>query len=222
MQEPVHADPAVPGLPDEVRHRQQRGNRDREREPPRTQNVAPPDRERRDQQHEDDCERVLRLQPDAGGDAEQHPGATAEREPQREPEHEHRRQLIERDGLEEIVRREDAGRERDADRGERLRAPVRAEIARDERRDDDRRDAGKHREGAEPEQRPAVERVREGGDQRRHGRELDVAALEMAAGDGVVERVAVPAVPVGERKLERGLQQDDDRHRPKREATHIA
>ena len=71
--------------------------------PQEQQDVATPDEERRDQQNEDDGERVLRLEPDAGRDSEQRPRATPEREPQREPEDDHRRQLVERDRLEQQV-----------------------------------------------------------------------------------------------------------------------
>ena len=64
-----------------------------------------------DQQHEHDGQRVLRLEPDADSDSEERPRAPAEREPQREPEDDERRQLIEGDRLEEQVRREHPRRE---------------------------------------------------------------------------------------------------------------
>jgi hypothetical protein len=56
-------------------------------EAPRAQDVATPDKERRDQQDEDDRERVLRLQPDPGGDTEQRPRA-APCASRSKPEHE--------------------------------------------------------------------------------------------------------------------------------------
>jgi hypothetical protein len=39
----------------------------------------------------------------------------------------------------------------------------------------------------------------------------------MHTGDGVVQLVAVPAVPSGDRELQSALQRDDDKHRPGRE-----
>jgi hypothetical protein len=82
----------VSGFPDEIRHEQRAGDRDCEREARRAQEIAPPDEERRHQRDEDDGERVLRLQPDSGGEPQERPGAAAEREPEREPEHDHRRE----------------------------------------------------------------------------------------------------------------------------------
>ena len=61
----MHARPAVPRLPDEVRDEQDGRDRHRQREAPRAQYVTAPDKERRDEQDEDDGERVLRLEPDA-------------------------------------------------------------------------------------------------------------------------------------------------------------
>jgi hypothetical protein len=54
-------------------------------------------------------------------------------------------------------------------------------------------------------------------EQRRRRRELDVAALEMQAGDSVVKLVTVPAVASGDCELQRALQRDDDEDRPGRE-----
>jgi len=53
-------------------------------------------------------------------------------------------------------------------------------------------------------------------EQRRRRRELDVAALEMQAGDGVIQLVTVPAVASGDGNFERTLQHDDAEHRTRR------
>ena len=213
----MHARPAVARLPDEVRDEQHGRDRDGQREAPRAQDVAAPDEERRDQQDEDDGERVLRLEPDAGGDSEQRPRAAPEREPQREPEHDHRRELVERDRLEEQVGREHPRREPDHHRGERLRTARPPELAGDESTDQHRSGAREDRERAQADERPAEQLAGERREQRRHRRELDVAALQMQAGDGVVQLVAVPAVPSGDGELERALQRDDGEHRAGRE-----
>ena len=52
--------------------------------------------------------------------------------------------------------------------------------------------AREDRERAQADQRPAEQLSGQRREQRRHRRELDVAALEMQAGDGVVQLVAVP------------------------------
>ncbi len=148
--------------------------------------------------------------PTPDGDSEQRPRAASEREPQREPEDDHRRQLVERDRLEEQVRREHPRREPDQHRRERLRAPRRAELAGDERADQHRSRAREDRERAQPDERPAEQLSGERRKQRRHRRELDVAALKVQAGDRVVQLVAVPAVPSGDGELQRALQRDDD------------
>ena len=169
------------------------------------------------EQDEDERERVLRLEADAGGDSEQRPRAAAECEPQREPEDDHRRQLVERDRLEEQVGREHPRPEPDHHRGERLRTARRPELARDERTDQHRSRAREDRDRAQADERPAEQLSGERREQRRHRRELDIAALEMQAGDGVVQLVAVPAVSSGDGELQRALQRDDDEHGPGRE-----
>ena len=169
------------------------------------------------EQDEDDGERVLRLEPDAGGDSEQRPRAAPEREPQREPEDDHRRELVERDRLEEQVGREHPRREPDHHRGERLRAARRPELAGDEGADQHRSRAREDRERAQADERPAEQLSGQRREQRRHRRELDVAALQMQAGDGVVQLVAVPAVASGDGELERALQRDDCEDRAGRE-----
>ena len=188
-----------------------------QRKAPRAQDVAAPDEERRDQQDEDDGERVLRLESDADGDPEQGPGAAAECEPQREPEDDHRRQLVERDRLEEQVGREHPRPEPDDHGGERLRTARRPELAGDEGADQHRSGAREDRERAQADERPAEQLSGQRREQRRHRRELDIAALEMQAGDGVVQLVAVPAVPSGDGELQRALQRDDDEDGPSRE-----
>ena len=213
----MHARPAVAGLPDEVRDEQHGRDRHGERKAPRAQDVAAPDEERRDQQDEDDGECVLRLEADADGDPEQRPGAAAECEPQREPEDDHRRQLVERDRLEEQVGREHRRPEPDHHGGERLRTARRPELARDEGTDEHRSGAREDRERAQADERPAEQPSRQRREQRRHRRELDVAALQMQAGDGVIQLVAMPAVPSGDGELQRALQRDDEEHGSGRE-----
>ena len=217
VQEPVHARPAVARLPDEVRDEQHGRDHHGQREAPRAQNVAPPDKERRDQQDEDDGDRVLRLEPDAGSDSEQRPRAAPERQPQREPEDDHRRQLVERDRLEEQVGRQHPRREADYHRGERLRTTRRPELTGDEGADQHRPGAGENRERAQTDERPAEQLAGQRREQCRHRRKLDVSTLQMQAGDGVVQLVTVPAVPAGNGELERTLHRHDDEHRTGRE-----
>jgi pyridoxine 5'-phosphate synthase PdxJ len=50
---------------------------------------------------------------------------------------------------------------------------------------------------AQADQRPAKQLTSQRREQRRHRRKLDVAALEMQPGDGVVQLIPVPAVPSG-------------------------
>ncbi len=120
----------------------------------------------------------------------------------------------ERDRLEEQVRPEHARREPDHHRCERLRAARRSELAGGESTDQHCSGARENREGAEPDERPTEELPGQRREQRRHRRELDVAALEMQAGDGVVQLVAVPAVSSGDGKLESAFQRDDDENGP--------
>ncbi len=209
----MHARPAVAGFPDEVRDEQRGGDRDREREAPRAQDVATACGEQRDQQNEDDRERVLRLEPDPGRNPEQRPRASPQREPQGKPENDHRRQLVECDRLEEQVRAEHPGREPDHHGRERLRATRRSELACDEGADQHGARAREDRERAQADEGQAEQLPGKRGNQRRHGRELDVAALQVPAGDGVVQLVAVPPVSSRDGKLERALQCDDHHHR---------
>jgi pyruvate/2-oxoglutarate dehydrogenase complex dihydrolipoamide acyltransferase (E2) component len=141
----------------------------------------------------------------------------AEGEPQREPEHEHRRRLIERDRLEEPVRRQQDWRERDERGRERLRLATAAELPGDQRREHDRRRAGEDREATEADERPAEQQARRRREERRHGRELHVPALQMPARHRVVELVALPAVPPGERQGETALQEQHEEQRRDRE-----
>ena len=206
-----------PRLPDEIRDEQDGRDRHGQRKAPRAQDVAAPDEERRDQQDEDDGERVLRLESDADGEPEQGPGAAAECEPQREPEDDHRRQLVERDRLEEQVGREHRRPEPDDHGCERLRTARRPELARNKGTDQHRSGARKNRERAQADERPAEQLSGQRREQRRHRRELDIAALEMQPGDGVIQLVAVPAVSSGDGELQRALQRDDDEDGPGRE-----
>ena len=105
VQEPVHACPPVTCLPDQIRNEERGGNPHGNHEAVRPQHVTAPHEERRNEQREDDGERVLRLEPNSSGQTEQRPRAVPEREPEREPEHDHRGELVERDRLEEAVRR---------------------------------------------------------------------------------------------------------------------
>ncbi len=214
LEEPVHARPAMPRLPDQVRDKHNSRDRHRNRETPRAQHVATPNKERSDQQDEDDRERVLRLQPDPGGEPEHRPRASPKREPQREPEHDHRHQLIERDRLEQQVRSQHPRREPDHDRRQRLRTPRRPELPGHEDTDHDRSRAREDREYAKTDQRPAEQLSRQRREQRRHRRKLDIPALKMQPGDGVIQLIPVPAVPRGDSKLQRALQRDDDENRP--------
>ena len=66
-------------------------------------------------------------------------------------------------------------------------------------------------------ERPAEQLAGQRREQRRHRRELDIAALQVQAGDGVVELVAVPAVASGDGELQRALQRDDGEHGAGRE-----
>jgi hypothetical protein len=200
-------------LPHEVRDEQGRREYHGQREAPRAHDVAAPDEERRDEQHEDDGDRVLRLEPDAGRDSEQRPRTVPEREPQREPEDDHRRELVERDRLEQQVGPEHPRREPDHHGGERLGTTRRSELARDECADDHRSRAREDRERAQAEQRPAEQVAGKCRKQRRQRRELDVAALQMQACDGVVQLVAMPAVASRDGELQRALQRDDGEHR---------
>ena len=173
--------------------------------------------ERRDQQDEDDGEGVLRLEADAGGDSEQRPGAAAECESQREPEDDHRRQLVERDRLEEQIGREHRRTEPDHDRCERLRPARRPELTGDKGADEHRSGAREDRERPQADERPAEQPSGQRRKQRRHRWELDIAALKMQAGDGVIQLVAMPAVTSGDRELQRALQRDDEEHGSGRE-----
>jgi hypothetical protein len=217
VEEEVHARPAVPRLPDKVRNQQDEGDRNSYRQARRREGVAPPDEERRDQKHENDGERVLRLQPDPHRQTKQRPRAPSKRESQRQQEHDHGRQLVERDRLEEPVRREHPRAERDQDCGQRLRAPRRAKLARDENTDEHRPGTREDRERAKPDQRPAEQHPRERRQQRRHRRKLDVAALQMPTRDRVVELVAMPAVPPRDREGQRALERDHEEHRAQRQ-----
>ena len=188
-----------------------------QRKAPRAEEVAAPDEERRDQQDEDDGKRVLRLESDADGKPEQGPGAAAECEPQREPENDHRRQLVERDRLEEQIGREHRRPEPDHHGCKRLRTARRPELAGHKGTDQHRPRARKNRESAQADQRPAEQLSGQRREQRRRRRELDVAALKMQPGDGVVQLIAMPAVPSGHREFQRALQRDNDEDRPRRE-----
>jgi hypothetical protein len=67
---------------------------------------------------------------------------------------------------------------------------------------------------------PALARIviaRKRREQRCRRRELDVAAQQMQACDGVVQLIAVPAVTSRDRELQRALQRDDREHRAGRE-----
>src|SRR5581483_6944465 len=101
-------------------------------------------------------------------------------------------------------------------------SPSAAQLARDERRDDDADRAGDDREHAESDERVPEQEPRERGQQRRDGRELHVAALQVPPRDGVVELVALPPVAVREAEIERGLERDDDENRSPREAGHAS
>jgi hypothetical protein len=106
VQEEVDARPAVRRLPEEIGNEQQPGEEERHRESGGAEQGAVPDQEARREQHQHDGKRVLRLEADAGGDAEHPPGAPPERETNCEPENDHRGQLVERDRLEQTVRRD--------------------------------------------------------------------------------------------------------------------
>ena len=139
--------------------------------------------------------------PMPGSDSEQRPRTAPKREPQRQPEDDHRRQLIERDRLEQQVCSQHPRREPDHHRRERLRTARRPELPGDEGTDHDRSRACEDRERAKTDQRPAEQLSGQRREQRRHRRKLDVPALEMQPGDGVIQLVAVPAVPPGDGKL---------------------
>ena len=176
-------------------------------------NVTPPDRERDDQQHERNGDRVLGFKPYPGCNAEKEPGAAAEREPDREPEDDQPGQLIERDRLEQSAGSEHQRRERDQHGGDRLRSPTAAELGRDPRSDNDGAGAGENREQPETHQRPAEQRSGQRRDQKPDRRELDVSALEVQTRHGVVERVSMPAVASRERQLQARLDGSDRKHR---------
>ena len=214
VEEPVHARPAVAGLPDEVRDEQRGRDHDGQWKAPGAQDVAAPDQERRDQKDDDNGERVLRFQSDTDGDSEQRPRAAPEREAQCEPEHDHRRQLVERDRLEEQIGPEHPRHKTDHHRGERLRATRRPELAGDEGADQHRPRGCQDRERAQADQRPAEQLPRQRREQRRHRRELDIPALQMPPGNRVVQLVAMPPVPPGDGELKRALQRDDDKDGP--------
>jgi hypothetical protein len=139
------------------------------------------------------------------------------REPQREPENDHRRQLVERDRLEEQIGREHRGPEPDDHGCKRLRTARRSELARHKGTDQHRPRARKNRESAQADQRPAEQLSGQRREERRDRRELDITALEMQAGDGVIQLVAVPAVTSGDCQLQRALQRDNDENGPSRE-----
>jgi hypothetical protein len=201
----VHARPAVSRLPDEIRHEQDGRDGHGQGKAPRAQDIAAPDEEGRDEQDDDDGECVLRLEADADGDPEQGPGAAAEGDPQREPEDDHRRQLVERDRLVEQVGREHCRPEPDDHRGERLRPARRPELARDKSTDKDGCSAREDRGRAQADERPAEQLSVKRRKQRRHRREFDVAALEMLAGDGVIQLVTMPAISSGDGEFRRAL-----------------
>ena len=102
------------------------------------------------------------------------------------------------------------------DCGERLRAARRPELPGYEGTDHDRSCACEDRERAKTDQRPAEQLSGQRREQRRHGWKLDVPALKMQPGNGVIQLIAVPAVSPGDGKLQRALQRDDDENRPDR------
>ena len=81
IDEPMQARPAMACLPDQVRDEQRDGDHHGQRKAPRMENIPAPDQEGSDEQHEDDSDRVLRLEPDTGSDSEQRPRTAAECEP---------------------------------------------------------------------------------------------------------------------------------------------
>ena len=131
VHEEVDACPAVRRLPKEIWYEQQHGEGERHRESGGTEHDAAPDQEADRDQHQNDGKRVLGLEADAGGDAKRPPRGPPERETKSQPEHDHRRQLVERDRLEEPVRCNQQRREADGDSGQRLRAFIASELARD-------------------------------------------------------------------------------------------
>ena len=101
--------------------------------------------------------------PIPGCNSEQRPRAASERESERQPEDDHRRQLVERDRLEEQVGGEHPRREPDDHRGERLRSTRRPELAGHQSTHDDRPRARQDREeraGRRATSRTALGRVR--------------------------------------------------------------
>jgi hypothetical protein len=221
MEEELDADPAVLGLPDQVREEQHHRDRHRQRKPRRTQQVTTPHTKRRQQQDHDDRERVLGLQPHADGQPEQRPRPPSKRQPQRKPQHHHGRELVEGDRLEQPVGRDQDRREPHRHRRQGLGTASAAEVPRHQRRDNDRRRTGQDRKGAEPDQRPAEQDPRQRRQPRRHRRELDIAALQVAAGDRVIQLVALPAVPASDREMERALGGHHDQHRPDRQRAQL-
>jgi hypothetical protein len=181
-----------------------------------------PHTKRRQQQDHDHREGVLDLQSHADGQPEQRPRPPAERQPQREPQHDHGRELVEGDRLEKPVGRDQDRREPDRHRRQGLGAASPAEVACHQRGNNDRGRTGQDRKGAEPDQRPAEQHPGKRRQPRRHRRELDIAALQVAAGDRVIQLVALPAVPASHREMERAFRSHHDQHRPDRQRAQLA
>ena len=216
VEEPVHAHPAVACLPDQVRHQQQSGDRDRERETPgaqtsrrQTTNVAI-----RRTRTTASVYLVSNPTPRRSRAAARSRGRARAAAPARARASS---QLVEGDRLEQVVCREHAGRERDRYRREDLRTATAAQLARDQRADHDRGGAGEDREAAEPDKRPAVQHPR----QRRDAAPLPAGTRHSrpaSAGQRPRSRSCRDASRTGQRTRSRApLERHHHRHRSKRE-----
>ena len=210
----VDARPSVLRLPDEVR--QEDEERDAEgdprparREQPSRRGREQPDREG-GQEHDD---RVLRLEPDPGDEAEHRPQARLRpaEHPQRDVQERCPRELVEPGRVEDAGRAERDREQRPAERGSELRSPPAAELAHHQRDEDDHCDPCRQTGQAQRDERVAGDGAHEPGDPGRERREVDVAERRPPRRGEEVELVAVPAVAADERELDRS------RERPARE-----
>ena len=194
--------PAVPDLPNEVRHEENDGQAETEPRPRAGQVPAGPGAEKSDQHR--DAQRddgVLRLQADAEHQSQQQPlaGIRPPQQPDEQQARDRPGELVEADRLKEDVGPHEHRRDEHGQPREDLRQPVATQLCGNQRRDDNGRGAGQNREQSQRGQRTREDRLVEPGQQRGDRWVIDVPHCEMPARGEVVELVAVPAVAVGDR-----------------------
>jgi len=154
----------------------------------------------RGQRHRQRGDGVLGLQPDPEHEAgeEPEPPVSAGQDPGHEPQEQRPHELVEGDRLEVEVAGDEERRDHDHQRGQHLRAPAAAQLAGDQRGEQDDQRPGQDAGEPEGDQRLGSEHLGQPGDQGGDGREVDVPQRQVARAGQVVELVSVPPVPAGD------------------------